>query len=95
MDEDLLKTARDKYERFQRYRAALSEAERDLNDAVDALLAGGASEADVRKAITGYGDVRPRLSRAPRSTDDRSLPRRQPPPSSFKAGDEGWWDNSK
>ena len=93
MDDELLRQAKDKYERYQRYRAALAQAQRDLNEAVDRLLEAGATEQDVRRAITGYGDVRPRLSRAPRERK-AAPPSRRPPPPRFKAGEEGWWDDS-
>ena len=97
MDEELLKLVQEKYERYQRYRAAVSVAERELNDAVDRLMASGASEHEIRKAITGYGDVRPRLSRVarPESPGAPGAPGRQAPPPRFKAGEEGWWDDSK
>jgi hypothetical protein len=94
VDEELLKLVQEKYERYQRYRAAVSVAERELNDAVDRLMASGASEHDIRKAITGYGDVRPRLSRVARP-EPPAAPGRQAPPPRFKAGEEGWWDDSK
>jgi hypothetical protein len=100
VDQELLKVVQEKYERYQRYRAAVAVAERELNDAVDRLVASGADEDDVRRAITGYGDVRPRLRRVPRKRAEKPEPEapppgRRPPPPRFKAGEEGWWDDSK